>query len=226
MECNNIWDAIWTKDNYSTPDLREIKANKKIELMSNIVKINSDTIFIDIGCGGGYISKQIYFRNKCKVVGVDFSIKAIQLAKNNCNNLPIVFLNNSITKIELPDAYADVVACFGCLEHVENIDLALSEITRILKKSGILFITSSNKKSIMYFHRKVKESLKLWKYGYQKNWTTIELKKYLEKLGLISIVCKVNLGIGDFKLLTFMDSIIRIFNKDWGRYIIYAGRKL
>jgi 2-polyprenyl-3-methyl-5-hydroxy-6-metoxy-1,4-benzoquinol methylase len=226
MKSSNIWDGIWTKDSYSLPGLREKKAIKKINLMYKSIEIDNNMTFIDMGCGGGYISKQIYLQNKCNIIGVDFSAKAIQLAKENCKNLPIIFLNNPINKVELPDRSADVVACFGSLEHIEDIDSVLFEIIRILKNNGIIFVTSSNKKSIMYIHRKIKEVLKLWKYGYQKNWTPIEMKKHFEMLGFCSISCKVDLGIGDFKLITFFDSLIRFFNKNWGRYIIYVGRKL
>jgi 2-polyprenyl-3-methyl-5-hydroxy-6-metoxy-1,4-benzoquinol methylase len=226
MMLNKIWDKIWSNDSYSMPEVRIEKAVEKINIMNKVIRIDRNTTIIDLGCGGGYISKYIYDNNQCNIVGVDFSSEAIEVAKKNCAGLPISFFCSSADKTELLDNIADVVVCFGVLEHIEDINSTINEILRILKNNGLLFITSSNKKSFMYYHRKIKEILKVWKYGYQKNWHPLELKKYMEKHGFVTEYFDSCLGIGDFKYITIFDTLLRLFDKQWGRYIIYAGRKL
>lgn len=71
-----------------------------------------------------------------------------------------------------------------------------------LKPNGKVFITSSNNNSVMYYHRKVQEKRKAWKYGYQKNWTPNELKEF-EVLESRTI-----LGIGDFYFFNLIYKIL------------------
>ncbi|QXE18695.1 class I SAM-dependent methyltransferase [Clostridium sp. 001] len=225
MGLEKIWNSIWKNDSYSLPKLREEKANKKCEELFKTIPIKKDWSIIDLGCGGGYISNKIYeMSGSTEIIGIDFSSEAINLAKNNFKNKPITFMVNNATKLNLENNSADLVVCFGLIEHIENYDLCFNEITRILKKGGFLYLTSSNKHSFMYMHRKIKERLKIWKYGYQKNWKLLDLDTFLKSLGFETISINIDMGIGDFKYITIMDRIVSIFKKNWGRYIVYAGR--
>lgn len=168
-EQGNVWDRVWEKDGYSAPDLRKLKACKKVDKLFEILPtLDENMVLVDIGCGGGYVSKEIYDRIHNKIICIDESYEAIKLAKKNLNGLPIEFINCSGTSIPLKDSIADIVLCVGSLEHIKDIDKCIGEIIRILKPEGYLYIVSSNRYSFMYFHRKIKEFLHIWKYGYQK----------------------------------------------------------
>lgn len=225
MNLNNIWNNIWERDSYSDPKLRELKATVKLEKMLKIISICNDDVVVDLGCGGGYITKRLYDQKRCRVIGVDFSHEAISLASQNCIGRPIEFLENSASKIDLADKTADIIVCFGVIEHIDNFADAFHEIERILKPQGYLYITSSNKNSFMYYHRKIKEFLGIWKYGYQKNWTACNLENYLKSLNFSTINLGVETGIGDFNYITYLDKLFSHIFKNWGRYIVYAGRK-
>lgn len=221
----NLWDNIWLNDSYSDPSLRKLKAKYKLDLFCDDICINSDTICVDIGCGGGYISRELYKNYKCKIYSCDNSSVAIDFALKhnkfeNCN-----YLLNPANQIELPDATADLVICIGVLEHIENIESALSEINRILKNDGKFVIISSNYYSLIFIDRIIKQLLNKWKYGYQKNWKPSKLKKLLIENGFCVKKINVHQGFGDFGAINSIDRIINSIAPFWGRYIKIIGEK-
>lgn len=225
MGLETIWNSVWQKDSYSLAELREEKAIKKCKKLFETIPISTHCSIVDLGCGGGYISNRIYEMSGSKqVIGIDFSSQAIALAKKRYKDKPITFIENTATDVNLKCNSVDIVVCFGLIEHIENFDLCFDEVKRILKQGGFLYLTSSNKYSFMYVHRKIKEFFRVWKYGYQKNWAVTDLEKYLLSIGFETIKLNVECGVVDFKFITLLDTIINMFYKNWGRYIIYVGR--
>ena len=56
----NIWDNVWKTDVYSKPDLRKEKAAIKVEKLLKHITIDNSTMVLDLGCGGGYIARELY----------------------------------------------------------------------------------------------------------------------------------------------------------------------
>ena len=220
-EQGNVWDIVWKKDSYSDPNLRKLKARKKVDKLFEVMPLlDSHMVLVDVGCGGGYVSSEIYSRIHNKIICIDESNAAIELSKKNLSDLPIDIYHCNGTDIQLGNNIADIVICIGSLEHIQNIDGCIGEIKRILKPGGYLYVVSSNKHSFMYYHRKIKEHLHIWKYGYQKNWSQDELKKYLHSKGLEVVHSEIVNGMGDFKYISFLDSLCSRLGKPYGRYIV------
>jgi ubiquinone/menaquinone biosynthesis C-methylase UbiE len=220
-----VWDAIWESDSYSIPKLREDKAKYKLDSIEEHIIPNSHSICVDLGCGGGYFSKELYHRYKCKVFSIDESKTAIKFARNNNSFINANYIVSSATKINLPDSSVDIVFCIGVLEHVRKFDLALSEIKRILKPKGKIVITSSNKYSIMYFDRIIKQILHRWKYGYQKNWSSSRIQRKLKQYDFFVTNYSIEQGYGDFDTINKLDKTINRIIPCWGRYIQIIGEK-
>ena len=115
-------------------NLRLKKINKYFKNLSEIKKL------ADIGCG--YYAKTLQKilkdnPNINKGIGTDISVakdinnKKIKLIKADLNN-PLPISDNEI----------DIVISLAVIEHVKNYELALSEIHRILKPGGYLFLTT------------------------------------------------------------------------------------
>eukprot|EP01080_Neovahlkampfia_damariscottae_P010269 gene10269-2688_t len=102
---------------------------------------------LDIGCGGGLVSES--FANLgASVIGSDASYESIQVAKTHSskNNLSIEYLNE--TAEDLTKNYSnhfDVISSLEIIEHVDNVDLFLTSLIKMLKPDGVLFISSLNK---------------------------------------------------------------------------------
>lgn len=94
---------------------------------------------LDIGCGcGGIIDKAV------NVMGVDCSKVAIAYAQER---LPNILRVGDVTNLECMDEYFDCVIMLELIEHLEDkdVDKALSEAMRVLKKGGQFILTTPNK---------------------------------------------------------------------------------
>lgn len=225
MTETSVWDNIWRKDIYSIPKLRIEKAREKVNQLLELVDITSDMKVLDLGSGGGYLAKVLYERTRAQIIGVDSSEVAINIANHRCAGLPIQFILSNVESLPQELSDFDIVLSFGIIEHVKDITTCINEIKRVLKHSGLLFIYSSNKHSFIYPQRRIKEILKIWRYGYQKNWILEDLVNYLQTSGFITIDVAIKRGIGDFHFIDYLDDIISFFSRrKWGRYISYLGR--
>lgn len=105
---------------------------------------------MDVGCGDGITDLGLYLHTKPELlVGID-PFEGYKNLQKYCheNNLPVdlsqydnlQFNNASGNKIPFDDDYFDVVLSWGSLEHIAGgHQNTLKEITRVLKKGGILF---------------------------------------------------------------------------------------
>ncbi|MCJ8320899.1 MAG: methyltransferase domain-containing protein [Colwellia sp.] len=94
---------------------------------------------LDVGCGNGQIAN--YFAQKNDCYGVDIQK---QFLDKNCN-----FTFQQITNEILPfkDNTFDVVLSHHVIEHVENQQLHLTELSRVINQNGIIYLACPNKSS-------------------------------------------------------------------------------
>ena len=110
------------------------------------LKKNSDKVVLDAASGSGYGTNLMSKFSK-KVYGIDISIEAVEYAKNNFSRDNIEFLNSSIESLPFEDNTIDVIVSFETIEHVDLTaqNKFLNEINRVLKKDGVLIISTPNK---------------------------------------------------------------------------------
>jgi ubiquinone/menaquinone biosynthesis C-methylase UbiE len=100
-----------------------------------------DGKLLDVGCGAGYFTSLIKrSRPDLEIYGVDFSRKAIEMAKKDFPE--IKFLVASAHKLPFPDSFFDAVVMRQMLEHLKDPARALAEVKRVLK-SGALFYSAT-----------------------------------------------------------------------------------
>ncbi len=125
---------------------------------------------IDIGCSGGVMAE--YLSNYGEVVGTDISLEGLRVCRGtgveavNANSEQLPFKNDTFSAATLLDV----------AEHVENDEKLFKEISRVLKKEGILFVT-------------VPAGMYLWgshdvKYGHKRRYSKREFLKLNKKAGL------------------------------------------
>jgi SAM-dependent methyltransferase len=98
---------------------------------------------LDFGCGTGPLSVLCAQQGAKSVVGIDLSQNSIARAKNLAASagLPIEFiLEESATRISLPDNSIDVIVCFDVMEHVMEYEALMAEWARVLRPGGSVLI--------------------------------------------------------------------------------------
>ncbi|HXE51560.1 MAG TPA: class I SAM-dependent methyltransferase, partial [Tepidisphaeraceae bacterium] len=100
---------------------------------------------LDIACGEGYGSA-ILARSARKVFGVDISAEAVDHARRHYVLDNLDFRPGSASAIPLPDKSIDLVVSFETIEHHDQHDAMMAEIKRVLRPSGVLLISSPDKR--------------------------------------------------------------------------------
>lgn len=121
----------------------ELEHLQRYYSITNLVK---DKIVVDAASGEGYGSS-ILARYASTVYGVDISDEAVTHAKQKYTQENLHFIKGSVESIPLEDSSVDVFVSFETIEHVNEAtqQAFLKEIKRVLKKTGILVISTPNK---------------------------------------------------------------------------------
>ena len=98
---------------------------------------------LDLFCGTGYGTYLMSERASCSVMGMDASREAIEFAGKHFSNRRTVYAHK-VFPFELPPSSFDFTTCFESLEHVEDWNLLLDEVVKVLKPDGILWLSCPN----------------------------------------------------------------------------------
>lgn len=126
-----------------------------IEFILNQIKKDENFInsIADVGCGDGRLTKELSFDfPKQKVIGIDFSNKAIELAK--AINPDLNFLNLDIINNNINNKY-DAITLVEVFEHIplDKCSNFVNALYEILNKNGVIYLTVPHKnKPLSYKH--------------------------------------------------------------------------
>lgn len=101
---------------------------------------------LDIASGEGYGSNLMAKVAK-SVTGVDISHEAVAHAKRKYVKNNLTYVQGSAAQIPLESERFDVVVSFETIEHHDQHEEMMSEIKRVLRKGGLLIISSPDKKN-------------------------------------------------------------------------------
>lgn len=126
-----LYNEEYTRYEYSYPILfwNKIRAGKVLKAL----KPKTNDIILDIGCGSGGLVRQLMEHSQ-NVFGIDINHSALKRA--NMQNL----LCMDTVDIGFPDSSFDKITCVHSIEHVQGIGIALKEMSRILKPTGLILL--------------------------------------------------------------------------------------
>ena len=100
---------------------------------------------LDIGSGGGLLCEPLN-RLGAKMTGIDASNNNIEVAKLHAKEmgLNIEYIHSPPENINLINEF-DVVLNMEVVEHVADVDFFIEKCSKLVKKNGIIFISTINK---------------------------------------------------------------------------------
>lgn len=153
--------------------------------------INKTDKILDIGCGAGRTTINLYKKGYKNITGLDLSTTLIDYAKTYIKNnkLDIEFINGDATKLPFKDNSFDVVIFsyngMQCIPGKKNRDKVLSEVCRVLKPKGLYLFTAHNRDDSGKYQRGWDEEKLKWANGTQDKTLEMFGDRYtLDKAGL------------------------------------------
>ena len=140
----------WWKDDGSFGSLHKINPIRIEYILSKIKQYlpqqKDHFRILDVGCGGG-IASMPFARLGFNVTGIDAGINNINVAMNYAkeHNINIRFLNETAEEhLNQANKY-DVILCLEMIEHVNNVELLINSLAKLLNKDGIIIISTINR---------------------------------------------------------------------------------
>lgn len=102
---------------------------------------------LDIGCGGGILAEPVA-RMGGKVTGIDVSKSNIESAAEHASDekLKIDYRCTSVEDLANKSSEKfDIILCLEVVEHVNNLPLFIESCSKLLKKGGLLIVSTINK---------------------------------------------------------------------------------
>ena len=100
---------------------------------------------LDFACGVGYGSQILHDAGSYEIYACDISSKSIKYAIKHFGSPNTNFQIMDAGSIGFKDESFDCIISFETIEHLQNYQSALQEFYRLLKKDGILIMSTPNK---------------------------------------------------------------------------------
>ena len=142
---------------------------------------------LDVGCGGGFLCEE-FAGIGFDVTGIDPSRNTIRAAGEHAaqSGLRIGYLEGRAEAIPFGGSSFDYVSCCDVLEHVDDVNTAISEIARVLKPGGRFFFDTINRTFMSWLA--VIKLAQDWKSTAWETPDTHEWKRFVKPSELASIM--------------------------------------
>ena len=109
---------------------------------------------LDVGCGAGFLSNALAQNSpggrKLEVHGLDISKDSLRVAAAHDPTASVQYVHGDAYKLPFPDRSFDVVTSMDFLEHVDDPELVIKEVSRVLKPEGLFFFHTFNRNWLAY----------------------------------------------------------------------------
>ncbi len=129
----------------------EITKNRYNEILDQMEKYRKNNRIMDIGCGAGYFLDEAQKRG-WEVYGTEYSERLINLLSEKNITIHAGALNTS----NYQDDYFDVITSFEVIEHINTPASEVNKIHQLLRKGGLIYLTTPNFNSLLRLRLKSK----------------------------------------------------------------------
>jgi 2-polyprenyl-3-methyl-5-hydroxy-6-metoxy-1,4-benzoquinol methylase len=185
-----IWNYYADNGSYSDQYFSMLYGKAILEYVAKYVSIHGTVI--DFGCATGHMMEHIMSDGKTKTIGLDFSEVSIDKANKkvsgNINNLGNFYTSKLPFLVEKDSA--DLLMMIEVIEHIDDSLLmeSLKETHRLLKKSGIVVITTPNDEDLNKSKTICPECGCIFhKWQHVRKWNSSTLEKLMIEVGFEAI---------------------------------------
>jgi 2-polyprenyl-6-hydroxyphenyl methylase/3-demethylubiquinone-9 3-methyltransferase len=135
-------DLDWWNPSHSLLQTVPVKSGY---FMEKIEKLEGARI-LDIGCGGGLVAEQ-FAKRGANVTGLDLSEGALRTARDHAaaSGLHIHYERGPAEELPFGDGLFDAVVCADCLEHVDDLERVIAQVSRVLRSGGVFCYDTVNR---------------------------------------------------------------------------------
>lgn len=176
----------------------------KLDLVKHLVKFDASDNVLDAGCGSGNLCFSI--APLCRqVVGIDIFENAIAFAEKyrkkrrigNCS-----FIARPLDNTGRNDQEFDKVFMLDVIEHLKDVRSVMTEMKRVTKKNGIIFVLTPNYGSYWKFLENMMDAFnlapKLKDYQHVNTYTLPSLREEMVKCGFRILASGSTYGLSPF----------------------------
>lgn len=129
----NSWASIYDTNDNKTRDL------DKIATIETLSKYKLENV-LELGCGTG--KNTVFLLKKAsRIIGLDFSQKMLNVAKEKINDKRVEFIKADLSKEwNVENNYVDLITSSLTLEHIKDLNHIFSQASKKLKQNGLFFI--------------------------------------------------------------------------------------
>ncbi len=126
-----------------------LRAESRVKHPWILKRIERNAEVLDVGCGAGFLANE-FAGEGFAVTGVDLSPESLKVAKTYDKTKSVKYLEADALHLPFPDQSFDVVTCMDFLEHVENPENYIREISRVLRPGGLFFFHTFNRNPLSW----------------------------------------------------------------------------
>lgn len=116
--------------------------------------LSSNAKILDVGCGTGDLSIELFEKTAAQVIGIDFCRPMLQRAQTKAPQ--IRFIEGDALRLPFPDNAFDCVTIAFALRNLASVESGLQEISRILKHDGLIAILEFSQPTVPGFRQFVR----------------------------------------------------------------------
>ncbi|MEQ1794895.1 MAG: class I SAM-dependent methyltransferase [Nitrospira sp.] len=136
--------------NYRTAEM-QVFYDMAFDRIVKLLNVPPNSMILDAGCGS--CAKSVLLAAKgFRLTSIDYSTDALKLAEETVRAHGvadrITLKQDNLLGLSFPDGAFQYVLCWGVLMHIPDLQLALSELARVVRPGGMLVLSEGNMFSI------------------------------------------------------------------------------
>ena len=133
---------------YQTPDV----VGQRAATLGKLRLLAGQSV-VDLGSGPGFLCESMadVVGPSGRVLGIDVSAQLIALASQRNQRTWLDYRLGDATAVDQPDASFDVIACTQVAEYIEDVDRAIAESFRLLKRGGRAVFVATDWDGVLWY---------------------------------------------------------------------------